>query len=59
MRQVRLVSVHVAQVVLAADQQNWGAGTEPPDLGKPHQAAVAQRYGVVDAEAQQNLPEES
>lgn len=52
--QVRLVPVHVAQVVLAADEQHGRAGTEAPYLGEPHEAAVAQRDGIVDAETEQH-----
>lgn len=54
MREVRLVAVHEAQIVFAADEQHWRIGAKAPDLRQPHGRAVAQRFRVADRKAQQH-----
>ena len=54
MREVRLVAVDEAQIVLASDEQHRRVRAEAPDLRQPHCRTVAQRFGVTDREAQQN-----
>lgn len=54
MREVRLVAVDEAQIVLAPDEQHGRVRAEAPDLRQPHRRAVAQGLGVTDREAQQH-----
>lgn len=43
---VNCIQVGIAQIQLAADQDDWGPGTEVLDLREPHGADVAQGIGI-------------